>query len=75
MQLTTAPPTWLETTLDKFMQKEMDVLDAITRKVKRITSIIGPASMIAVEQQPTSRHSHSNTCCNFWRKFDELVMC
>jgi hypothetical protein len=27
---------------------------AITRKVKRITSIIGPTSMIAVEQQPIS---------------------
>jgi hypothetical protein len=41
------------------MRKEMDVLDALniamqSRKVTRITSIIGPTSMIAVEQQPIS---------------------
>jgi hypothetical protein len=54
-----------ETMLGKFMRREMNVLGcfkhcrAVTRKVKRITSIIGP-TMIAVEQQPTSRH----ICCN-----------
>jgi hypothetical protein len=29
MQLTTALPTWPETMLNKFMRKEMNVLDAL----------------------------------------------
>jgi hypothetical protein len=58
IQLTTAPPTWPETMPDKFMREKMDVLNAlniaITRKVKRITSIIGQTSKIVVEQQSNS---------------------
>ena len=47
----------------------------ITRKVKRITSIIGRFPRLPWNSNQSPLHNRSNICCKIWRNFDEHVMC
>jgi hypothetical protein len=76
MQLTTAPPTWPEPMPDKFMRKEMNVVDAlnIAMQSREKLNALAKLPRLPWNSNLTPPSQSQQTCNDIWYKFDEHIM-